>query len=662
MKFLNLCPIFTRPASKTAGISAERLGEAAPSLLGSALSSPGAALRRSAKVLGVVFGLLLCAMPARGQNAHPGTLKDHEVNAWGDPNVNPIPYHLAGDLNLNGFGIVGGSNIPLASVTSGSTSILVRGKSYTGTISSARTIVFAGPAVEGQQTRLTVAVPADSLLTIPVSYMEGPAGTQPRTSRLLSAAAYQDLIWERRNGVDLLIDTEDDLGTVADRGIAKEITIAARGDSRPGSGTKDDPFNGRTASDFDILLAGYQNAGVTNLTINLPSESYNSNFAWSPLQGWKIRGAGKWRTVITNTGFNSNQSACIRCNVTTNNVEISDLTIDVNGSTLTNTVGGVQLRGSNCLARGVRVTHAKASVSECFPLFVWAGADSIVSSRIEDCEVDNFVGTNGTMLGVSTIGSNPAATVSDCVVRGNYVHDCTAQAYGGFGNGVDCLHEDNRADNVFAGLFSDSYNSTRLVVKNDTFTHVQLGVVFKPDDDAASRLTDTTFSGIVVLLNDAFDVIGFQIDNTNGQINGLTVENCTVFYAGTAQHATNQWGFEVTPRTGLIARGNRANSILRSTFEVDTGAEPTFGLNTDTNGGPMFYSAADASPRLLAIAGDVTHGNGVTFAQLPSAPTKGTRVLVTDSNTATWGATAAGGGSNAVVLRFNGTVWKVAEL
>lgn len=51
----------------------------------------------------------------------------------------------------------------------------------------------------------------------------------------------------------------------------------------------------------------------------------------------------------------------------------------------------------------------------------------------------------------------------------------------------------------------------------------------------------------------------------------------------------------------------------------------------------------------------------VTFAQLPN-PTSagaGTRAFVTDSNTATFGATVAGGGANAVPVYSDGTDWLV---
>lgn len=50
---------------------------------------------------------------------------------------------------------------------------------------------------------------------------------------------------------------------------------------------------------------------------------------------------------------------------------------------------------------------------------------------------------------------------------------------------------------------------------------------------------------------------------------------------------------------------------------------------------------------------------GVTFANRPTGVTPGTIAYFTDSNTATNGATVAGGGGNAVLAKFDGTNWKV---
>jgi hypothetical protein len=48
-----------------------------------------------------------------------------------------------------------------------------------------------------------------------------------------------------------------------------------------------------------------------------------------------------------------------------------------------------------------------------------------------------------------------------------------------------------------------------------------------------------------------------------------------------------------------------------------------------------------------------------TFATLPSSPVAGMQAYITDCNTTTWGATAAGGGANKVMVWYNGTYWTV---
>jgi len=51
---------------------------------------------------------------------------------------------------------------------------------------------------------------------------------------------------------------------------------------------------------------------------------------------------------------------------------------------------------------------------------------------------------------------------------------------------------------------------------------------------------------------------------------------------------------------------------------------------------------------------------GVTYANRPGTPVAGMVVYITDSSTATWGATIAGSGANKVLAFYNGTNWTVA--
>jgi hypothetical protein len=72
-----------------------------------------------------------------------------------------------------------------------------------------------------------------------------------------------------------------------------------------------------------------------------------------------------------------------------------------------------------------------------------------------------------------------------------------------------------------------------------------------------------------------------------------------------------------------------------------------------------------------AVAGDVTaldhqplkagvfKATAKTFATLPNSPVAGMQAYITDCNTATWGATAAGGGSSKVMVWYNGSNWTV---
>lgn len=50
----------------------------------------------------------------------------------------------------------------------------------------------------------------------------------------------------------------------------------------------------------------------------------------------------------------------------------------------------------------------------------------------------------------------------------------------------------------------------------------------------------------------------------------------------------------------------------------------------------------------------------VLFAGLPSSPSEGMTVPITDSNVNTWGSVIAGGGGFHVLGYWNGTAWTVA--
>lgn len=88
-------------------------------------------------------------------------------------------------------------------------------------------------------------------------------------------------------------------------------------------------------------------------------------------------------------------------------------------------------------------------------------------------------------------------------------------------------------------------------------------------------------------------------------------------------------------------------------------------LNLGWASGDPTATAADtilsrgAANRLTLAVGDAFNLAPTAFASLP-AGAEGNLACVTDSNTATWGATIAGGGANNVLAFHNGTNWTVA--
>lgn len=125
------------------------------------------------------------------------------------------------------------------------------------------------------------------------------------------------------------------------------------------------------------------------------------------------------------------------------------------------------------------------------------------------------------------------------------------------------------------------------------------------------------------------------------------------------------WNNASTPSGGNIdtymVRGPAAGKII---FAVGTTPMLLLGGSTSSfpalkrNSAVMEVKLADDSAFTGLSAFYVLH-NGVTFSNRPGSPVAGMVIYVTDSNTATWGATVAGGGANKVLAWYNGTNWTV---
>lgn len=105
----------------------------------------------------------------------------------------------------------------------------------------------------------------------------------------------------------------------------------------------------------------------------------------------------------------------------------------------------------------------------------------------------------------------------------------------------------------------------------------------------------------------------------------------------------------------LRLTNNAATDFGRLQFGGTTSSFPAIKRSSATLAVRLADDSADADLQLRA-----TQHNGITFANVPGTPVAGMTVYITDSSTATWGATIAGGGANKVLAWYNGTNWTVA--
>jgi hypothetical protein len=107
--------------------------------------------------------------------------------------------------------------------------------------------------------------------------------------------------------------------------------------------------------------------------------------------------------------------------------------------------------------------------------------------------------------------------------------------------------------------------------------------------------------------------------------------------------------------------GSFGDDFLIQVQKGGTGANRHFLLGTQAG----FWQLNGTSPHWRSgnQDGGVNLGR-VTFANRPTGAelTEGMLITITDSNTATWGATIAGGGANRVLAYYNGTNWTVAAV
>jgi len=384
-----------------------------------------------------------------------------------------------------------------------------------------------------------------------------------------------------------------------------EVWITVRKDGHAGKGTKADPYDGSTHAKFDRLMASFGQ----NTVIHLGPGTFQTDIAarsWQPLSGWKVRGAGMEVTTIQAVGtpIASNYAAFGKdngnqANVESDNVEISDLTVDANysgvsvGAPRANgesnfKCGLITLMGSNNLVQRVHGKNQYGSAvngRECFGIRLAGFSDAgvVTGNRILHCLVDSPKGNYNAPY--SLHGSfNTSDLMTNCevaycrAVGANDGLGLSTTPHTAFSSGGVNLADVDAVkihDNIFIDciglVYNDTHPANRVEIYNNFADRAFIGASYVGPSATGWRLYNNTIS--------------IQARNGTGAVYGLSFINVTdlrvignkiTWSCGGPGTPSGKYGINVTG-TGTVA-----NNIIDSHLDgenISTGFTVIHGTN-----------------------------------------------------------------------------------
>lgn len=128
-------------------------------------------------------------------------------------------------------------------------------------------------------------------------------------------------------------------------------------------------------------------------------------------------------------------------------------------------------------------------------------------------------------------------------------------------------------------------------------------------------------------------------------------------------------GGSIVFKTAAAGSSGTSQNTWTTVLTIDSSAIATLAGTLVTTGaifiGPSYdLIVARQTTGILKVYSGGSNAGGVLFdpklfSGLPGAPSAGMVCAITDCNTTTWGATAAGGGANYALVFYNGANWKV---
>ena len=276
------------------------------------------------------------------------------------------------------------------------------------------------------------------------------------------------------------------------------IFIAYRTDTKLGTGTALDPFDGSNAQKFDALLRTRSESGVTHLVVCIGPGTFQTEGARDYLlgqghldkaqpagftvnQGWRIHGAGVDQTILKLTDLYLDPvsgkyfSGLIlgTYDLGSYGIEVSDLTLDDNYPTLKSRYKTkLQLqaifiqsnRGQHWIHH-IHVMNTAGELAEDFPIEIGSPALSPTESTgtiVEYVTLDHWGGGECTAIAVG----NSVSEIRYNTVVGYW------SGYGGWQISNVHFHDNQAIDTVY-GFNIDSLYNSGVVISHNQIVHPQ---------------------------------------------------------------------------------------------------------------------------------------------------------------------------------------------
>lgn len=325
----------------------------------------------------------------------------------------------------------------------------------------------------------------------------------------------------------------------------QDVWVSRRADGLPGSGTQSNPFNGSTQVGFDAVMA----AIPPNCAIHLGPGTFRTAVArpWLVKPGWVVTGAGMDVTTVQLAGNAANITS-VSCfssdpNTSTDNVTISDLTIDCNWPELSQTavigdtgesttaIAAAYIFGSYNVIERVHFINAYGSWGNLKESFGLAFASPVNSTATGDvirfCRADSPHGNYGAPFALhgrathsitnSMIISNTAVGINDglangftsgganlayddgCIVEGNTFIDCFGIAYQDTGTLKNLTVHNNVATRAWYGvgitLMNSAWAADRVTITNNNMNiqnrlvgRASYGIIFGGEETVVTNV------------------------------------------------------------------------------------------------------------------------------------------------------------------------------